>query len=70
MLGLLHDAVVFLIEQLYGAKHCHHYRFKFHKPEEAKEPPLNPHGTARAEVHLRQVMPLVAPGRTQKVPAG
>ncbi|XP_066495898.1 histone-lysine N-methyltransferase 2A [Tiliqua scincoides] len=54
MLGLLHDAVVFLVEQLSGAKHCHHYRFKFHKPEEAKEPPLNPHGSARAEVHLRQ----------------
>lgn len=55
MLGILHDAVVFLIEQLCGAKHCHHYKFRFHKPEEAKEPPVNPHGSARAEVHLRQV---------------
>ncbi|XP_044279607.1 histone-lysine N-methyltransferase 2A [Varanus komodoensis] len=54
MLGLLHDAVVFLIEQLYGAKHCHNYKFRFHKPEEAKEPPVNPHGSARAEVHLRK----------------
>lgn len=55
MLGILHDAVVFLIEQLSGAKHCHNYKFRFHKPEEAKEPPVNPHGSARAEVHLRSV---------------
>ncbi|XP_053528392.1 histone-lysine N-methyltransferase 2A isoform X8 [Artibeus jamaicensis] len=54
MLGILHDAVLFLIEQLSGAKHCRNYKFRFHKPEEANEPPLNPHGTARAEVHLRQ----------------
>nr|XP_008121074.2 PREDICTED: LOW QUALITY PROTEIN: histone-lysine N-methyltransferase 2A [Anolis carolinensis] len=54
MLGLLHDAVVFLVEQLYGAKHCHNYKFRFHKPEETKEPPVNPHGSARAEVHLRK----------------
>ncbi|ELW65863.1 Histone-lysine N-methyltransferase MLL [Tupaia chinensis] len=55
MLGILHDAVVFLLEQLSGAKHCRNYKFRFHKPEEANEPPLNPHGSARAEVHLRQV---------------
>ncbi|XP_061449175.1 histone-lysine N-methyltransferase 2A isoform X1 [Rhineura floridana] len=55
MLGILHDAVVFLIEQLSGAKHCHNYKFRFHKPEEAKEPPVNPHGSARADMHLRQV---------------
>ncbi|KAM5317032.1 histone-lysine N-methyltransferase 2A isoform 5-T5 [Glossophaga mutica] len=54
MLGILHDAVLFLIEQLSGAKHCRNYKFRFHKPEEANEPPLNPHGSARAEVHLRQ----------------
>ncbi|XP_036913353.1 histone-lysine N-methyltransferase 2A isoform X5 [Sturnira hondurensis] len=54
MLGILHDAVLFLIEQLSGAKHCRNYKFRFHKPEEANEPPLNPHGTARAEVHLRK----------------
>jgi len=58
MLGIIHDTVVFLIEQLYGAKHCHNYKFRFHKPEEAHEPPLNPHGSARAEVHLRQVRAL------------
>ncbi|XP_036180020.1 histone-lysine N-methyltransferase 2A isoform X4 [Myotis myotis] len=54
MLGILHDAVVFLTEQLSGAKHCRNYKFRFHKPEEANEPPLNPHGSARAEVHLRK----------------
>lgn len=54
MLGILHDAVVFLVEQLSGAKHCRNYKFRFHKPEEANEPPLNPHGSARAEVHLRK----------------
>lgn len=54
MLGIIHDTVVFLIEQLYGAKHCHNYKFRFHKPEEANEPPPNPHGSARAEVHLRK----------------
>ncbi|MGH0171372.1 UNVERIFIED_CONTAM: hypothetical protein FKN15_074433 [Acipenser sinensis] len=54
MLGVIHDAVVFLIEQLYGAKHCQNYKFRFHKPEEADEPPLNPHGSARAEVHHRR----------------
>ncbi|XP_064896106.1 histone-lysine N-methyltransferase 2A isoform X2 [Columba livia] len=54
MLGIIHDTVVFLVEQLYGAKHCRNYKFRFHKPEEANEPPLNPHGSARAEVHLRK----------------
>lgn len=53
MLGILHHAVVFLMEQLPGARHCHHYKFHFHKPEEAKELPINPHGSARAELHLR-----------------
>ncbi|XP_013929455.1 PREDICTED: histone-lysine N-methyltransferase 2A-like isoform X2 [Thamnophis sirtalis] len=54
MLGILHHAVVFLIEQLCGAKHCSNYKFRFHQPEEAKEPPVNPHGSARAEGHLRK----------------
>lgn len=53
MLGVLHDAVVFLLEQLYGSRHCRSYRFRFHKPEEADKPPLNPHGSARAELHHR-----------------
>lgn len=53
MLGVLHDAVVFLLEQLYGSRHCRNYRFRFHKPEEADEPPINPHGSARAELNHR-----------------
>ncbi|KAJ1189962.1 hypothetical protein NDU88_006703 [Pleurodeles waltl] len=54
MLGSIHHAVVFLIEQLAGAKHCRNYKFRFHKPQEPNEPPLNPHGSARAEVHCRK----------------
>ncbi|KAI5620822.1 histone-lysine N-methyltransferase 2A isoform X1 [Silurus asotus] len=54
MLGIVHDAVVFLLEQLYGARYCRNYRFRFHKPEDVDEPPLNPHGSARAEVHHRR----------------
>uniref|UniRef100_A0A8C7TX02 Histone-lysine N-methyltransferase n=1 Tax=Oncorhynchus mykiss TaxID=8022 RepID=A0A8C7TX02_ONCMY len=54
MLGVLHDAVVFLLEQLYGSRHCRNYRFRFHKPEEADEPPINPHGSARAELNHRR----------------
>lgn len=53
MLGVVHEAVVFLLEQLYGSRHCRSYRFRFHKPEDTDEPPLNPHGSARAEIHHR-----------------
>ncbi|XP_055005058.1 histone-lysine N-methyltransferase 2A-like [Boleophthalmus pectinirostris] len=54
MLGVVHEAVVFLLEQLSGSRHCRSYRFRFHKPEESDEPPINPHGSARAEVHNRR----------------
>ncbi|XP_059814282.1 histone-lysine N-methyltransferase 2A-like isoform X3 [Hypanus sabinus] len=54
MLGISHDAVVFLIEQLYGAKRCKNYSFKFHKHLEVDELPINPHGSARAEIHQRK----------------
>uniref|UniRef100_A0A3B4YCG1 Histone-lysine N-methyltransferase n=1 Tax=Seriola lalandi dorsalis TaxID=1841481 RepID=A0A3B4YCG1_SERLL len=54
MLGVVHEAVVFLLEQLYGSRHCRSYRFRFHKPEETDEPPINPHGSARAEIHHRR----------------
>ena len=53
MLGVLHHTVVFLLEQLYGAKYCRNYRFRFHKPEVSDEPPINPHGSARVELHHR-----------------
>uniref|UniRef100_A0A1A8V3E7 Histone-lysine N-methyltransferase n=1 Tax=Nothobranchius furzeri TaxID=105023 RepID=A0A1A8V3E7_NOTFU len=54
MLGVVHEAVLFLLEQLNGSRHCRSYRFRFHQPEETDEPPLNPHGSARAEVHHRR----------------
>lgn len=53
MLGVVHEAVVFLLEQLHGSRHCRSYRFRFHKPEETDELPVNPHGSARADVHHR-----------------
>ncbi|TRZ00388.1 hypothetical protein DNTS_011851, partial [Danionella cerebrum] len=54
MMGVVHDTVVFLLEQLYGARHCRNYRFRFHKSEDSEDPPLNPHGSARAEVYHRR----------------
>ncbi|KAM3922156.1 histone-lysine N-methyltransferase 2A isoform 1-T1 [Leptodactylus fuscus] len=54
MLGIIHDAVVFLVEQLYGANKCRSYKFRFHHPAGEEEPPINPHGAARAEVHQRK----------------
>lgn len=54
LLGMHHDAVIFLVEQLYGAKACHKYKFRYHQHEgEEEELPLNPHGCARAEVYVR-----------------
>lgn len=53
MLGIVHEAVIFLLEQLYGSRHCHNYRFRFHKPDETDEPSINPHGSARAEINHR-----------------
>nr|KAI8747326.1 histone-lysine N-methyltransferase 2A isoform X1 [Biomphalaria glabrata] len=53
MFGLDHDAVVYLIEQLYGAVYCHrNYKFKFHKydlDQADAEVTLNPSGAARSE---------------------
>ncbi|XP_045148649.1 histone-lysine N-methyltransferase 2B [Echinops telfairi] len=55
LLGIHHDAVIFLAEQLPGAQHCQHYKFRYHQQGEGQEePPLNPHGAARAEVYLRK----------------
>ncbi len=36
MFGLNHDAVVYLLEQLYGAANCRNYRFQFHQHELAE----------------------------------
>lgn len=32
MFGLEHTSVAYFTEQLYGARYCHNYRFKFHNP--------------------------------------
>ncbi|XP_033831688.1 histone-lysine N-methyltransferase 2B [Periophthalmus magnuspinnatus] len=55
VLGLLHDAVLFLLEQLQGAADCKQHRFRFHRCENQEEElPLNPSGCARAEVCTRK----------------
>ncbi|XP_023648005.2 histone-lysine N-methyltransferase 2A isoform X2 [Paramormyrops kingsleyae] len=55
MLGVLHDAVVFLVEQLQGAKRCQRHTFRFHKQDtQEEELPVNPTGCARSEVYLRK----------------
>ncbi|XP_041091096.1 histone-lysine N-methyltransferase 2B-like [Polyodon spathula] len=55
MLGMLHDAVLFLVEQLFGANLCSRHKFCFHKQEDLEEElPINPSGCARAEVYLRK----------------
>lgn len=54
MIGLLHDAVVYLVEQLQGAKSCHGHTFRFHKqPSQEDDLPINPSGCVRSEVYLR-----------------
>ncbi|XP_045069243.1 histone-lysine N-methyltransferase 2B-like [Coregonus clupeaformis] len=55
MLGLLHDTVVFLVEQLQGARRCHSHPFRFFKQISQEEDlPVNPSGCARSEVYLRK----------------
>ncbi|KAJ8005312.1 hypothetical protein DPEC_G00145320 [Dallia pectoralis] len=55
MLGLLHDAVVFLVEQLQGARRCHSHAFRFFKQVSHEDDlPVNPTGCARSEVYLRK----------------
>lgn len=55
VLGLLHDAVIFLLEQLQGAADCKQHRFRFHRCENQEEElPLNPSGCARAEICTRK----------------
>lgn len=54
VLGVIHDAVMFLLEQLQGASQCSNHRFRFHQQENAEEElPLNPSGCARAEFYSR-----------------
>ncbi|KAI4884223.1 hypothetical protein NFI96_011593, partial [Prochilodus magdalenae] len=55
VIGLLHDAVVYLVEQLQGANSCYRHTFRFHKQASQEEDlPINPSGCARSEVYLRK----------------
>ncbi|XP_018540528.2 histone-lysine N-methyltransferase 2B [Lates calcarifer] len=55
VLGVVHDAVIFLLEQLQGAANCKHHRFRFHRCDDIEEElPLNPSGCARAEIYTRK----------------
>ncbi|KAJ8287641.1 hypothetical protein COCON_G00003000 [Conger conger] len=55
VLGMLHDAVLFLVEQLEGANLCQRHVFRFHKQDSQEEElPVNPSGCARSEVHMRK----------------
>ncbi|XP_076865573.1 histone-lysine N-methyltransferase 2B-like isoform X2 [Brachyhypopomus gauderio] len=55
VLGVVHDAVLFLLEQLQGAAQCHKHNFRFHQHEKPEEElPVNPSGCARAEVYARK----------------
>uniref|UniRef100_A0A8C1FB84 [histone H3]-lysine(4) N-methyltransferase n=1 Tax=Cyprinus carpio carpio TaxID=630221 RepID=A0A8C1FB84_CYPCA len=55
VLGVLHDAVLFLLEQLQGASLCQKHSFRFHQHETPEEElPINPSGCARAEVYVRK----------------
>ena len=54
MLGLLHHAVAFLLEQLQGATRCQRHTFRFFKHfTQEEELPVNPSGCARSELYLR-----------------
>lgn len=56
VMGMLHDAVVYLVEQLQGANRCQRHTFRFHKQASQEEDlPVNPSGCARSEVYLRSV---------------
>ncbi|KAM6904011.1 histone-lysine N-methyltransferase 2B isoform 2-T2 [Lycodopsis pacificus] len=55
VLGVVHDAVIFLLEQLQGAANCKLHRFRFHRCDDIEEElPLNPSGCSRTEVYTRK----------------
>ncbi|CAL8337209.1 unnamed protein product, partial [Gadus morhua 'NCC'] len=55
VLGLVHDAVVFLVEQLQGAGRCQRHNFRFFKQfNQEDDLPVNPSGCARSELYLRK----------------
>ncbi|KAJ8316293.1 hypothetical protein KUTeg_006307 [Tegillarca granosa] len=52
MFGLNHHAIIYLVEQLYGAVHCRSYKFKFHDYDHLAEEEIsveNPSGSVRSE---------------------
>ncbi|XP_068180735.1 histone-lysine N-methyltransferase 2B [Antennarius striatus] len=55
MLGLVHDTVMFLLEQLLGAHRCQRHIFRFFKQfSQEDDLPVNPSGCARSELYLRK----------------
>lgn len=67
MLGLVHDAVMFLLEQLEGAHRCQRHTFRFFKQfSQEDDLPVNPSGCARSELHLRYVGCYCVQTKTQK----
>uniref|UniRef100_A0A3Q2PD51 Lysine (K)-specific methyltransferase 2Bb n=1 Tax=Fundulus heteroclitus TaxID=8078 RepID=A0A3Q2PD51_FUNHE len=57
MLGLIHDAVVFLLEQLEGAHRCQRHTFRFFKQfSQEDDLPVNPTGCARSELYVRKTL--------------
>ncbi|KAG7475380.1 histone-lysine N-methyltransferase 2B isoform X1 [Solea senegalensis] len=55
MFGLVHDAVVFLLEQLQGAHHCQRHAFRFFKQfSQEDDLPVNSTGCARSELYARK----------------
>ncbi|XP_061572520.1 histone-lysine N-methyltransferase 2B isoform X2 [Cololabis saira] len=55
MMGLVHDAVVFLLEQLEGAHRCQRHPFRFFKQfSQEDDLPVNPSGCARSELYQRK----------------
>ncbi|KAF3691788.1 Histone-lysine N-methyltransferase 2B [Channa argus] len=55
MMGLIHDSVVFLLEQLEGAHRCQGHIFRFFKQfSQEDDLPVNPSGCARSELYLRK----------------
>ena len=54
LLGMQHEAVLFLVEQLPGAGACGSYRFRYHpRGEPQRLAPWNPSGCARAGLYGR-----------------
>ncbi|VDI41524.1 histone-lysine N-methyltransferase MLL1 [Mytilus galloprovincialis] len=52
MFGVNHNAVLYLLEQLYGAQLCRNYKFRYQQytvTEDEEEPVVNPTGSIRSE---------------------